>query len=48
VPRGTKDQIWLDGKLIADDSFTGKRASSRGHSPEKGHHYALRVDSAVR
>jgi beta-glucosidase len=45
---GTKDQIWLDGKLIADDS--GSQVSAPAAATirlEKGHHYALRVESVV-
>jgi len=45
---GAKDKIWLDGKLIADDS------SSQAGTPaavtirlDKGHPYALRVESVV-
>jgi beta-glucosidase len=45
---GTKDQIWLDGRLIADDS--GSQVSAPAAAIirlEKGHHYALRVESVV-
>jgi len=45
---GTKDQIWLDGKLIADDSSSQASAPAAATIRlEKGHHYALRVESVV-
>ena len=45
---GTKDQIWLDGKLVADDSSSQASAPAAATMRlEKGHHYALRVESVV-
>ena len=45
---GTKDQIWLDGKLVADDFSSQATAPAAATIRlEKGHHYALRVESVV-